>query len=94
MNIHEQLLQEGIRVNSQQEQQKVTCPKCSHTRNKNRTEPCLSVNLQNDVAMWHCHHCDWKGAVHDNIIQPNQFSKFKRKENVTPFIHQKTNIIR
>tara|TARA_R100000353_G_scaffold176112_1_gene149176 strand:- start:647 stop:2383 length:1737 start_codon:yes stop_codon:yes gene_type:complete len=87
MNIHEQLIQEGIRVNSQQEQQKVTCPKCSHLRTKNRTEPCLSVNLQNDIAMWHCHHCDWKGAVYDNVIQPNQFSKFKpKKENVMPFV--------
>ena len=90
MNIHEKLIQEGIRVNSQQEQQKVICPKCSHLRNKNRTEPCLSVNLQRDIAMWHCHHCDWKGAVHDNIIQPNQFSKFKpKKENVMPFVPKK-----
>ena len=90
MNIHEKLIQEGIRVNSQQEQQKVLCPKCSHTRRKNRSEPCLSVNLQDDIAMWHCHHCDWKGAVHNNIIQPNQFSKFKpKKENVMPFIPKK-----
>ena len=80
MNIHEKLIQEGIRVNSQQEQQKVICPKCSHLRSKNRTEPCLSVNLQRDIAMWHCHHCDWKGAVHDNIIEPNQFSKVKPPE--------------
>ena len=87
MNIHEKLIQEGIRVNSQQEQQKVTCPKCSHLRSKNRSEPCLSVNLQKDIAMWHCHHCDWKGAVHENVIQPNQFSKFKpKKENVMPFV--------
>ena len=90
MNIHEKLIQEGIRVNSQQEQQKVICPKCSHLRSKNRTEPCLSVNLQRDIAMWHCHHCDWKGAVHDNIIEPNQFSKFKpKKENVMPFVPKK-----
>ena len=67
MNIHEKLIQEGIRVNSQQEQQKVLCPKCSHTRRKNRSEPCLSVNLQDDIAMWHCHHCDWKGSVHEDV---------------------------
>ena len=89
MNIHEQLINEGIKVNSQQEQQKVICPKCSHTRSKNRNEPCLSVNLHDDMAMWHCHHCEWKGAVHDNIIKPNQFSKFKRKENIMPFIPKK-----
>lgn len=90
MDIHEKLIREGIRVNSQQEQQKVICPKCSHLRSKNRTEPCLSVNLQRDIAMWHCHHCDWKGSVHENIIQPNQFSKFKpKKENVMPFVPKK-----
>jgi twinkle protein len=88
MNIHEQLIKEGIRVNSQQSQQKVICPQCSHTR-RNKHEPCLSVSLENDMALWHCHHCEWKGAVHDNIIQPNQFSKFKRKENVTPFVPKK-----
>ena len=66
MNIHSKLLEEGIRVNSQQEQQKVICPKCSHTR-RNKTEPCLSVNLQPSMAMWTCHHCDWKGSVHEDV---------------------------
>ena len=66
MNIHSKLLEEGIRVNSQQEQQKVICPKCSHTR-RNKTEPCLSVNLQPNMAMWTFHHCDWKGSVHQDV---------------------------
>jgi twinkle protein len=88
MNIHEKLIEEGIRVNSQQAQQKVTCPKCSHTR-RNKQEPCLSVSLENDMALWHCHHCEWKGSVHDNIIQPNNFSKFKKKATVTPFVPKK-----
>ena len=88
MNIHEQLIKEGIRVNSQQAQQKVICPQCSHTR-RNKQEPCLSVSLENDMALWHCHHCEWKGSVHDNIISPNNFSKFKKKENVMPFVPKK-----
>lgn len=37
---------------------KTTCPKCSHTR-RNKTEPCLSVDLDKNV--WRCHHCDWRG---------------------------------
>ena len=76
MNIHEQLLKEGIRTNTQQEQQKVICPKCSHTR-RNKAERCLSINIQRDVAVWQCHHCDWKGSVHENIRE------FKPKERYT-----------
>ena len=68
MNIHEQLLQEGIRVNSQQEQQKVICPQCSHTRRKNRNEPCLSLNLQNDVAK-HINNLKFPIFIVDNISE-------------------------
>ena len=65
MQIREKLLQEGIRVDTNYGQQKVTCPKCSHTRKNNR-EPCLSINIEDDLAVWHCHHCEWKGSVHEN----------------------------
>ena len=41
MEVYDKLLEKGIRVNYSREQQKVICPKCSHLRNKNRTEPCL-----------------------------------------------------
>jgi len=84
MEIREKLLNEGIRVNSFSPQQKVVCPKCSHTR-RNKSEPCLSVNLETDIALWHCHHCEWKGSVYNGMIQPTDFSKFKqRKNNVIP----------
>ena len=33
---------------------KTTCPSCSHDRNK-KTDPCLSVDIDNGVAF--CHHC-------------------------------------
>ena len=73
--IHEQLLKEGIRVNTQQEQQKVICPKCSHTR-RNKLERCLSINIQRDIAVWQCHHCDWKGSVHENIREYKPKQKY------------------
>jgi len=38
------------------------CPKCSHTRTKNRAK-CLSVNIEK--AVWYCHHCDWAGSLKD-----------------------------
>lgn len=42
-------------------QHKVLCPKCSHTRGKHKSDPCLSVNIDN--GMYRCHHCNWKGSI-------------------------------
>ena len=42
-------------------QVKVLCPKCSHTRHKNRGEPCLSVNI--DEGIYNCHHCEFAGTI-------------------------------
>ena len=87
MNLKQKLFEEGIIISSNYGQQKTVCPKCSHTR-KNKRDTCLSVNIQNDVAMWHCHHCDWKGAVHENIVKPRNINY---KQNVYTF-PQSTNI--
>ena len=40
--------------------QKTKCPRCSHAR-KNKTDPCLSVNI--DEGIYYCHHCGWKGSL-------------------------------
>lgn len=44
---------------------KQTCPKCSHTRQKNRSDPCLSVSVADDGDgfVWNCHHCQWNGRT-------------------------------
>lgn len=39
---------------------KTICPECSHTRTK-KTDPCLSVNL--DDGVYHCHNCGWQGVA-------------------------------
>ena len=85
MQIREKLLQEGIRVDTNYGQQKVTCPKCSHTRKNNR-EPCLSINIEDDLAVWHCHHCEWKGSVHENIRGNDYKPKPINRKNVIPLI--------
>ena len=85
MQIREKLLQEGIRVDTNYGQQKVTCPKCSHTRKNNR-EPCLSINIEDDLAVWHCHHCEWKGSVHENIRGNDYKPKPIDRKNVIPLI--------
>lgn len=50
----------GIHLRRTSGQEKTTCPKCSHDRNKPK-DPCLSVNI--DEGLYRCHHCDWKGSI-------------------------------
>jgi uncharacterized protein with PIN domain len=66
MQVYEKLMQEGIRINNSKSQQKVICPKCSHQR-KNTSEPCLSVNIDEEKALWKCHHCEWEGSAFSDI---------------------------
>ena len=78
----ERLLEHGIRPPRYADgDQKLVCPKCSHTRQK-RNEPCLSVTINGDRALWNCHHCGWKGAVsqHDYWAPPFR----RRKPPVKP----------
>tara|TARA_R110000787_G_scaffold28910_3_gene78657 strand:+ start:1266 stop:2957 length:1692 start_codon:yes stop_codon:yes gene_type:complete len=53
-------------------QVKTTCPKCSPGRKK-KTEPCLSVNI--DEGIWNCHNCNWKGG----IKKRNEYMKIYKK---------------
>ena len=48
----------GIRTNG-----KTICPKCSDSR-KNKSERCLSVNLES--GLYNCHHCGWGGKVSED----------------------------
>src|SRR5262249_23234028 len=66
----EQLLQQGIRPKRYTSgDQKLLCPKCSHTR-KDRRDPCLSLTIDGESAVWNCHNCSWSGAVRDAGQQP------------------------
>jgi twinkle protein len=65
----EELLAHGIRPRTYGEgNHKLACPKCSHTRRK-RSDPCLSLTIDGDQALWLCHHCQWSGAVNDRNEQ-------------------------
>src|SRR5689334_7917336 len=61
----EKLLEHGIRPNSYAEgDQKLLCPKCSHTRRpEHRREPCLSLTIEAEGAVWKCHNCNWADGV-------------------------------
>ena len=53
-------LDHGIFVKKLNGQVKTKCPKCSHDRKK-KTDPCLSVNI--DEGIWNCHNCGWHGSL-------------------------------
>jgi twinkle protein len=61
----ERLLEQGIRPRHfKAGSQKLTCPHCSQRRT-NKTDPCLSLKIDDMGATWNCHHCGLKGAVSD-----------------------------
>ncbi|UAK25850.1 toprim domain-containing protein [Sphingomonas nostoxanthinifaciens] len=64
-SVTEKLAHEGIRPRNHGEgNQKLTCPKCSHTR-RDKSDPCLSLTISHDGAVWKCHNCEWSGGVYD-----------------------------
>jgi twinkle protein len=65
----ELLLEHGIRPRDYREgNHKILCPRCSHSR-KHRSDPCLSLTIEGDEALWKCHHCGWSGAVNERDAQ-------------------------
>ena len=62
----ERLADEGVRLKSYEiGDHRTTCPKCSATRRTKPHEPCLSVTVTDDGAVFKCHHCGHAGGVHD-----------------------------
>lgn len=51
-----------------QGQTKIACPKCTQTRQKHPHDKSLSIDF--DRGLWHCHHCEWKGTLHNGMIHP------------------------
>ena len=56
---------------------KVVCPQCSHTRKK-KTDPCLSVNIQEGI--YKCHNCQWSGGV----AKKQEYQYEPKREYVRP----------
>lgn len=55
-----EFLELGIEVKSNNTEQQVICPKCSHKRKKKNLKP-LSINIEK--GLYCCHHCGWSGNV-------------------------------
>ena len=67
--MQENFVKIGIVPKGKYSQQKVKCPKCSHTRKK-KHDCSLSINL--DDGLYHCHHCSWNGSVNPNYMQQDK----------------------
>ena len=84
----------GIIIKKNRGQIKTRCPKCSHDRKK-KSDPCLSVNI--DEGVWNCHNCGWKGSLNKNkfmreevFVKPNvkpQLSKYS--DGILDFFKQR-----
>ncbi len=87
----------GIKLQRSAGQTKTLCPKCSETR-KNKTEKCLSVNI--DDGTYNCHNCDYQGGVGNykpvkQYVKPQWTNATKLSDNVVKWfkgrgISQKT----
>ena len=44
-------------------QYKITCPNCQRERTKNKGDTPLSVNINSETIVYHCHHCGIQGAM-------------------------------
>ncbi len=76
----------GIKIKKSSGQVKTTCPKCSHERRK-KTEPCLSVNI--DEGIWNCHNCGWKGYLKkQNEYMEKVYIKPKLKKKQSKYTKQ------
>jgi twinkle protein len=79
----ELLLEHGIRPRSYRTgDHKLLCPRCSHQR-RNRADPCLSLTIDCDSALWKCHHCEWSGGVRERD-EPTRARQRKRAAPVLP----------
>ena len=68
MSFHEK----GITIKKNSGQVKTQCPKCSQDRKK-KSDPCLSVNI--DEGVWNCHNCGWTGGLkkQNNFMQEKNY---------------------
>lgn len=62
--IEDKLRELNIQFNRGQGNYRTTCPQCSHTR-RNKTQPCLSVTIDDAGVVWNCHHCSYNGSYSD-----------------------------
>ena len=91
MTIPQALTHEGIHYNGLQNgNYSTTCPRCSHQRRKKK-ETCLSVNINEEGAVWNCHHCNWTGnfLVRQRPTSSTKIAYYKDKNYSTETVYKK-----
>jgi len=71
MDVGEFLSHHGIKAIRSSGSFKTTCPKCSHTR-RNKTDRCLSVTIDHEGCVVHCHHCGWAAGSKGREPEPKK----------------------
>tara|TARA_R110001606_G_scaffold343624_2_gene492215 strand:- start:15 stop:1694 length:1680 start_codon:yes stop_codon:yes gene_type:complete len=73
----------GIIIKRNSGQVKTKCPKCSYDRKK-KSDPCLSVNI--DDGVWNCHNCGWKGGLKkENYMKEETYKKPKIQPKLSKY---------
>jgi twinkle protein len=76
----------GIIIKKSSGQVKTKCPKCSDDRKK-KSDPCLSVNIDNGI--WNCHNCGWKGGLKKNNYMEEKTYVVPKEVNVNQVYSEK-----
>lgn len=68
---------------------KTKCPKCSHTRTRNKNEKCLRVWAESGT--YYCHHCGWNGSVslQESIYETPVVKSNPLSEKVTKYFESR-----
>ena len=89
MNVESKLADNGIKIkNTTHGNQKTKCPQCQPPHDSHDTP--LSVSINDDGAVWLCHHCDWTGGTGSNNYQNNYAKKNIYLRPTTPTEPNKT----
>jgi twinkle protein len=74
MNIESKLAENGIKIKTTKYgNQKTKCPQCQPPHDSHDTP--LSVSINDEGAVWLCHHCEWKGGTGTNSYTQNNYVK-------------------
>lgn len=85
MDLAEQL------VAAQRESCRTTCPKCSHTRKKQK-DRCLSITVEPAETLYDCHHCGWSGKL--TTIRPIKMTRPQKIAPIPTQLNQDSEIIK
>ena len=66
-------------------QHKIVCPECQHTRTKNRRDKPLSIQVDGEKIVYHCHHCQTQGLIplQNNVLPMKKESTTNKQKTIS-----------